>query len=167
MHHCDGAERRSCCQFSPRSAGHRGRCDGQLHRPEAVLCRKLDLEDLKLRESAEPVGTTISVTGSATACPSEHSPVLAKFLWNNGPDTIRPCGSCNVCFVPLRRLPSGALRLDEGIIGNAVQSRDVPNAVRLTGPQDATDRQVREGVGPDDAKSEDRPDETGAGEGRR
>lgn len=70
-------------------------------------------------------------------------------------------------FVPLRRLPSGALRLDEGIIGNAVQSRDVPNAVRLTGPQDATDRQVREGVGPDDAKSEDRPDETGAGEGRR
>jgi hypothetical protein len=53
------------------------------------------------------------------------------------------------------------------MIGNAVQLGDVPNAVRWTNPRNTTGRKVREGVVPDDAKSEDRPDETGAGEGRR
>lgn len=37
--------------------------------------------------------------------------------------------------IRLTLLMSGARRLGEGIIGNAVQLRDVPNAVRWTGPQ--------------------------------
>ena len=43
--------------------------------------------------------------------------------------------SCARVSVGLTLLMSGARRLGEGIIGNAVQLRDVPNAVRWTVPQ--------------------------------
>ena len=47
-----------------------------------------------------------------------------------------------------------------------VQLHNVPNAVRWTGPQMPL-ALGREGAGPEEAKSEDRPDGTGAAEGRR
>ncbi len=48
-----------------------------------------------------------------------------------------------------------------------MQIRDVPNAVRWTGPHLPLACQGREGADLDETKSEDRPDETGATEGRR
>lgn len=54
-----------------------------------------------------------------------------------------------------------------GRIGNAVQIRNVPNAVRWMALQDATGLPGREGAVAGETKSEDRPDATGPPAGQR